>query len=163
MFVSHYLPKFLQLYVSQTKNGLNFCFWLLLFLLRCCFCSKFNNPMSRSTSRFKELSFRLLVVVCFFRKKGKLVEMTACCQSMSFVATHCTTRCHSLSFIVICCYQSLLLVVTRCITRLSFYKWSDICRHKVTSIYFCLEGQHWKSIRKQNEKSTVFPIIITHP
>ena len=34
---------------------------------------------------------------------------------------------------------------------------------KVISIYFCLEGQHWKSIRKQNEKSTVFPIIITHP
>ena len=34
---------------------------------------------------------------------------------------------------------------------------------KVTSIYFCLEGLHWKSITKQNEKSTVFALKITHP
>ena len=66
------------------------------------------------------------------RKKGKLAIMTTRCHSLSFVVIRCTllsfadTRCHSLSFVVTrCTSNSLVLiqchllpfVVTRCITR----------------------------------------------
>ena len=66
--------------------------------------------------------------------------ITICCHSLSLVvllvvtlyqivaplvATRCTARCHSLSFVVTRCH-SLPLVVTRCTTGLSFYKRSNI-------------------------------------
>ena len=44
----------------------SYCYY---FSLGACFCSKFNNPTSRSTSRFKEFSFELLVVVRLFFEK----------------------------------------------------------------------------------------------
>ena len=91
-------------------------------------------------------------------KKSRYV----CCQSLyhslSFVVTHCTTRCHSLSLVVpliiIRCqslYHSLSLIVirftthchslsfvfTRCTTRLSFYKRSKIWP-KMLSVNFLI-------------------------
>ena len=92
--------------------------------------------LQRSSSRFKEFSLGCLVVgsSLIWKKKRKISHYG---HLLSFVVTHCTTPCHSLSFavtlchlfslVLICChslYHSLSLVVTWCTTRLSFDKWS---------------------------------------
>ena len=106
-------------------------------------------------------------------KKEKLPEMVTCCHLLSLVVplvslvvplvvTRCTTRCHSLSLVVlpvvIRCHSlsfvvtrcttrchSLSLVVSRCTTRLSFYKRSAFMEANKINLF-----ERWMSDFKQN-------------
>ena len=70
------------------------------FFLGACFCSSFNCPSSKSSSRFKEFSLCCLVISSsLIRRKGKLSKTNTLCHSLSFVVSPCTTRCHLMYYL----------------------------------------------------------------
>ena len=90
--------------------------------------------LQRSSSRFKEVSLRCLVVgssLIWKKKKNKpkwslvvicchslyhsLSFLVTRCHSLSFVFTRCTTCCNSLSFVVIRCHSLSLAVPLVCL------------------------------------------------
>ena len=116
MFVSYYLHKFLKLYVSQTKNCLNSCFFLLIFLFRSLFLLLIQQLLFKVFFKVSRLIFRVLSgrFLSYSRKRKVsgtnhqlslvVTRFTTCCatrcNSFSFVVTSCTTRCHLLSLVV---------------------------------------------------------------
>ena len=96
-------------------------FLRLMFLLRGLFLSLLQQSLFKILFNVKRVSLGCIVVgSSFIKKKGKSVKMTTRCHSLSLVVICChslsfvVTRCHLLSLVVIPCH-SLSFVVTRCL------------------------------------------------
>ena len=122
MFVSYYLHKFLKLYVSQTKNCLNSCFFLLIFLFRSLFLLLIQQLLFKVFFKVSRLTFRVLIGGFLSQSRKRKVSGNKHQLSLAVTrfTTRCATRCHSFSFVVTCCTTRchlLSLVVNR-------YNWS---------------------------------------
>ena len=67
--------------------------------------------LQRSSSRFKEFSLECLVVGSSLIWKKKKRKISHYGHLLSFVVTHCTTRCHSLSIAVTLCHLFSLVLI----------------------------------------------------
>ena len=95
-----------QLLLQFLLHAVNISSWVLVSALNSI------GPLQRSSLRIQEFSLGCFVLgfsLIWKKKKEKLAEMVARCQSLSLVY-------HSLSLLVTCCH-SLSFVVTRCNTR----------------------------------------------
>ena len=106
-------------------------FLRLMFLLRGLFLSLLQQSLFKILFNVKRVSLGCIVVSSsFIQKKGKSAKMTTRCHSLSLVVicghslSFVVTRCHSLSLVVSRCttrchllHHSLPFVVTRCTTR----------------------------------------------
>ena len=104
MFVSYYLHKVIKFYVSQAKKLSQF-FLLSVNISSQGFVSALDSigsPQGIKCSLQSEWLSSSLI-----RKKGKLADITATCDSLPLVVTCCTIHRHSLyhsvSFVVNCC------------------------------------------------------------
>ena len=135
MLVSYCLHKCSKLYISQTKNCLNTCFSLLMFLLMDFFLISIQQSLFKVLLKVERVLFRVVSGrFLSYKEKSKnsrndhsLSFVVTRCQSLSLVVLlvviRCITRCHSLSFVaplVVTCCHLWSLVVFRCISRLSF-------------------------------------------
>ena len=86
-----------QLLLQFLLLTVNTSFWVLVSALNSI------GLLQRSSSRFKKFSLGCLVVGSSFIWKKRKISWNG--HSLTFVVTRCTTRCHSLSFVVTLCHS----------------------------------------------------------
>ena len=127
MFVSYYLHKFLKLYVSQTKNCLNSCFFLLIFLFRSLFLLLIQQLLFKVFFKVSRLIFRVLIGGFLFYSRKRKVSGNNHQLSLvlPLVVPLDVIRFHLSSLVVLlvatCCHPSSIVI-----TGLSLYKQSQI-------------------------------------